>query len=122
MQVYEGMASVRDARCSISGAELGAIIDRRIDELLGYPEFDEPSFVRVIVLDPPDALAALNGALGFGLFERNCDVIESHCEWFELTLVLGDDGAGVIVLIPKSPSIDPSLLSYCHTQMELLSP
>ena len=64
----------------------------------------------------------MNDALGFSLFERRCDVIESHEEWFELTLVLSDDGAGIIVYIPKILSFDPSLLSYCHTQMELLSP
>lgn len=122
MQVYEGMGSVRDARCSISDAELVARIERRIDDLSGYPEFDDPSFIKIIVLEPPDALAEINGVLDFNLIERNCDVIESHCEWFELTLVLNDEGAGVIVFISKSKAIDPSLLSYCYRQMELLSP
>lgn len=122
MQVYEGMPAVRGVLPSISGAELGAVIGRRVDELSEYLEVDDPSFLRVIILDPIDVLTALNDALGFSLFERNCDVIESHEEWFELTLVLSDDGAGVIVYIPKSLNVDSGLLSYCHTQMELLSP
>ncbi|MGU3628642.1 hypothetical protein [Comamonas sp. C24C] len=121
MQVYEGMSAVRGVLPSISGTELGAVIGRRVDELSEYLEVDDPSFLRVIILEPVDVLTALNDALGFSLFERNCDVIESHEEWFELTLVLSDDGAGVIIYIPKSLTVDPGLFSYCHKQMELLS-
>lgn len=122
MKVYRGMPSVREAQRLFSISELRRLIGRRIQELNEYTEFDNPSFFRLIVLEPTNEVAALNGALGFSLFERRCDVIESHEEWFELTLVLSDDGAGIIVYIPKSLSVDPSLLRYCHTQMELLSP
>ena len=121
MQIYEGMASIRNANFSSYGLELGMLIGRRVDELSGYPEFEVPSFLRVIVLEISDVLVEIDSALGFCLLERSCDAIESHCEWFELTLVLSDDGAGVIVYIRNSPSIDPLLLRYCHTQMELLS-
>ena len=121
MQVYRGMPSVCEAQSVFSSAELRRLIGRRIQELNEYTEFDNPSFFRVIVLETTSEVAALNDALGFSLFERRCDVIESHEEWFELTLVLSDDGAGVIIYIPKSLSVDPSLLSYCHTQMKLLS-
>lgn len=121
MKIYEGMQAAQGGLPSISGTELGAVIGRRVDELSECLEFEDPSFLRVIILEPIDALAEINDVLGFSLFERNCDVIERHEEWFELTLVLSDDGAGVIVYIPKSLSVDSSLLSYCHTQMELLS-
>lgn len=122
MQVYEGMPAVRSVLPSVFGTELGAVIGRRVDELSEYLEVDDPSFLRVIILEPIDALTTLHDVLGFSLFERSCDVIESHEEWFELTLVISDDGAGVIVYIPKSLTVDPGLLSYCHNQMELLSP
>ncbi len=121
MQVYRGMLSVREAQSVFSSAELRRLVGRRIKELIDYTDFDDPTIFRVIVLEPTNEVAALNGVLGFSLFERRCDVIESHEEWFELTLVLSDDGVGVIIYIPKSLSVDPSLLSYCHTQMELLS-
>ena len=121
MQIYEGMTSIRDAQFSICGPELSVLIGRRFDEISGYPEFNAPSFLRVIVLEASDVLVEINSALGFDLLERNCDAIEGHREWFELTLVLSDDGAGVIVYIHKSPRIDPLLLRYCHEQMELLS-
>lgn len=122
MQLYEGMPAVRSVLPSIFGTELGAVIGRRIDELSEYLEVYDPSFLRVIILEPIDALTTLHDVLDFSLVEKNCDVIESHEEWFELTLVLRDDGAGVIVYIPKSLTADPGLLSYCHKQMELLSP
>ena len=122
MQIYEGMASIRNANFSSYGLELGMLIGRRINEISGYPEFEVPSFLRVIVLETSDVLVEINSALGFNLLEKNCDVIESHCEWFELTLVLNDEGAGVVFFISKSKALDPSLLSYCYRQMELLSP
>ena len=121
MQIYKGMPSVCEAQSVFSSSELRRLVGRRIKELIDYTDFDDPTIFRVIVLEPTNEVAALNGVLGFSLFERRCDVIESHEEWFELTLVLSDDGAGVIIYIPKSLSVDPSLLSYCHTQMELLS-
>jgi len=121
MKVYEGMSAVRCVLPSISGTELGAVIGSRVDELSEYLEFEDSSFLRVIILEPIDVLTTLNDALGFSLFERNCDVIESHEEWFELTLILSDDGAGVIVYVPKSLTGDPGLFSYCYKQMKLHS-
>lgn len=121
MQVYKGMPSVREAQSVFFSNELRRLVGRRIKEVIDYTDFDDPSFFRVVVLDSTSEVAALNGVLGFSLFERRCDLIESHEEWFELTLVLSDDGAGVILYIPKSLSVDSSLLRYCYMQMELLS-
>lgn len=121
MQIYKGMPSIREAQSVFSSAELRRLVGRRIKELIEYADFEDPTFFQVVVWEPNSEVAGLNGVLGFSLFERRCDVIESHEEWFELTLVLSDDGAGVIIYIPKILSVTPSLLSYCHTQMELLS-
>ena len=121
MQIYKGMPSIREAQSVFSSAELRRLVGRRIKELIEYTDFEEPPFFQVIVWELNSEVAGLNGVLGFPLFERRCDAIENHEEWFELTLVLSDDGAGVIIYIPKILSVTPSLLSYCHTQMELLS-
>lgn len=122
MKIYEGMASILNAKLSIFGAELGRLIGERTDELSEFAEFDAPSFIKMIVLEPGDAPRQLDDALGLSLFQRNCDAIEKHGEWLELTLVLSDDGAGVILFIPKNSRTDQSILNYCFLQLEMLSP
>ena len=121
MKTYAGMKAIRDACFPLYGTDLGALMGKRVEELSAYAEFEDPSFLRVLVLEVSDEMKDVNSALGFDLFERNCDAVEDGSEWFELTLVLSDEGAGVIVYVRKDSSIDPLLLCYCRTQMDLLS-
>ena len=40
------------------------------------------------------------------------EVIEAHGHWFELTFVLSDDGAGMVVFVPETA--DAALLAMCR--------
>jgi hypothetical protein len=48
-------------------------------------------------------LTTVDVQLGFSLGERPIDVIESHPGWYEITIVLSDDGFGVVLYVPKHP-------------------
>lgn len=122
MKIYEGMASIVNAKLEILEVKLRRLIGERIYELSEFSELDALSFIKMIVLEPGDAPRLLDDALGFSLFQRNCDAIENHAEWLELTLVLSDDGAGVILFIPKNSKTDKSILNYCFLQLKMLFP
>ena len=122
MHIHRDSASIFGAHASALGSELGELIGRRIEELAEYAETDLGALLKILVLDPGDALAAVDAELGFALLSRHCDAVESHQGWFELTLVLSDDGFGVVLYVPKQAETDSNLLAYCANQMELLSP
>ena len=122
MHIHRDSASIFGAHASALGSELGELIGRRIEELAEYAETDLAALIKILVLEPGDALTAVDAELGFALLSRQCDAVESHQGWFELTLVLSDDGFGVVLYVPKQAETDSSLLAYCASQMELLSP
>jgi len=100
---------------------LRKLISRRIEELTDYTE-DLSKLIHIFILEPSDTLTTVDVQLGFSLGERPIDVIESHSGWYELTIVLSDDGFGVILYVPKHPETDLKLLricvSHCPTERE----
>lgn len=117
MHIHRDSVSIFGAHASALGSELGELIGRRIEELAEYAEADLAALINILVLEPSDDLATVNAELGFALLSRQCDAIESHPAWFELTLVLSDDGFGVVIYVPKQKESDPGLLAYCMNQM-----
>ncbi|WP_428145743.1 hypothetical protein [Delftia acidovorans] len=117
MYVYSDSLSIHDACAQAFGTELGELIGLRIEELAEYEVDDLSSLVTILVLEPGDALTTVGAQLGFSLLDRDCDVAESHQDWFELTLVLGDDGFGVVIYVPKHTDLDPQLMAYCASQV-----
>ena len=115
MHVYADSDAIYLAQAAVSGTELGELIGRRIEELEPYDVPDLGSLIKVLVVEPDDDMTAVDGALGFSLLDRQCDVAQSHQDWFELTLVLSDDGFGVVFYVPRNA--DPTLLSYCLRQI-----
>ncbi|MFG0787835.1 hypothetical protein [Delftia tsuruhatensis] len=121
MFVYADSLSIKFACAKSLGAELGELIGLRIEELAEYEVDDLSSLIKILVLDPSDALATVDTELGFSLLGRHCDVAESHRDWFELTLVLSDDGFGVVIYVPKHADLDPLLTAYCASQVRARS-
>jgi hypothetical protein len=122
MHVYGDSASIHAAHASALDTELGELIGRRIGELAGYQVADLSSLIKILVLEPADALTEVDAELGFPLLARHCDAAESHRDWFELTLVLSDDGFGAVVYVPKRSDLDPQLMAYCASQVRAISP
>ncbi|MPT04907.1 MAG: hypothetical protein E2582_11880 [Delftia sp.] len=121
MYVYSDSLSIQDACAQALGTELGELIGLRIEELAEYEVNDLSSLIKILVLEPSDALTAVDAELGFSLLGRHCDVAESHQDWFELTLVLSDDGFGVVIYVPKHADLAPQLMAYCASQVRARS-
>jgi len=116
MQVMRDSASIRGSVTALSDSTLTHLIARRIDELAEYGE-ELAELVNIIVIDPGDELSTIDAELGFPLLDRPLDVMEAHPGWFELTLVLGDDGFGVVVYVPVHPGVDARLIEHCRGSM-----
>lgn len=117
MHIYANTASIQRACAAGQGSVLGDLIGLRIEELATYGVPDLSALVKIIVLEPCDAPAQLYRALGFSLLDRPCDAAQSHREWYELTLVLSDDGFGVVIYVPKHPDLNQELKEYCIFQI-----
>ncbi|KAB2905967.1 MAG: hypothetical protein F9K35_01425 [Burkholderiaceae bacterium] len=122
MHVYGDSASIRDAHACALGTELGDLIGQRIEELAEHEAPDLSALIKILVLEPSDALTKVDAELGFSLLARHCDVAQSHRDWFELTWVLSDDGFGAVVYVPKHQDLDAQLLAYCASQVRATSP
>lgn len=93
---------------------LRKLISSRIEELTDYTE-DLTELIHIFILEPCDTLTSVDVQLGFSLAERPIDVIESHPSWYELTIVLSDDGFGVVIYVPICT--DPHLLALCQSHI-----
>jgi hypothetical protein len=108
------MHVLRDA-ASIRGAvtrhpEVASYISKRIEELSEYADYDLAELVHIIVVETGDTVADLDAALGFDAEDRAVDAIDSHPGVYEITYVVGQDGFGYVVYVPKGADIDPRLL------------
>lgn len=121
MHVYADSLSIHDACAQVKDTELSDLINLRIKELTEYEVNDLSSLIKILVLEPSDILTTVDAELGFSLLDRQCDAAESHGEWFELTLVLSDDGFGVVIYVPKHAALDPLLMAYCASQVRAIS-
>jgi hypothetical protein len=68
----------------------------------------------ILILQPPDTLAALEQALGFPFEPTQAEYIDHHDGWYELVFVTGDDGSGFVVLLEDHPDADQALLAACR--------
>lgn len=105
-------ASIHHAALQYPDPNLRNLLSRRIEELTDYTD-DLAELLHIYILEPSDTLTTVDVQLGFSLGERPIDVIESHLGWYELTIVLSDDGFGVVLYVPKHPDTDPKLLEIC---------
>jgi hypothetical protein len=121
MNTYADSLSIHDVCAQAKGTELGDLISLRIEELIEYEVNDLSSLIKILVLEPSDVFPTVDAELGFSLLDRHCDAAENHQEWFELTLVLSDDGFGVVIYMPKHVDLDPQLMAYCANQVRAIS-
>ena len=115
MKVFRETTAINDAHTTVLGSELGELLDRLLEELNEYGGFDLSELVHILVIEPSDALTDVDAELGFSLLDRPWDVVESHPGWYEITVVLSDDGFGWVIYVPKHASTDTALLEKCAT-------
>jgi len=116
MRVLRDSRSIRSAGADPGEPALSVLISRLIADL-DDEECDLTEMVRLVIVEPGDALETIDAELGFPLLDRPLDVIETHDGWIELTMVLSDDGSGVVVYVPVRPDVDPELLAHCREAM-----
>lgn len=66
----------------------------------------------VLVVEPGDTIADLDAVLRFSILAGRHEFIQEHAHWFELVYVLGQDGYGLEVFVPKDIDL-PDLLAMC---------
>ena len=69
----------------------------------------------ILNVETGDSLANIDAQLGFPILANRHEFILEHTDWFELLYVLGQDGFGVQVYLPKDIDL-PELLAMCVEQ------
>lgn len=115
MHVYRDTAAIHDAHAKALGSDLGELLDRLVEELNEYGGLDLSELVHILEIEPSDALIDVDAELGFSLLDRPFDVVESHPGWYEITVVVSDDGFGWVIYVPMHASTDTALLEKCAT-------
>lgn len=98
-----------------SSPELSQLIKVHLDALAVFDDVPLGDLAHIFVLDQEDSVDALNIFLGRCLEDIPIETCISHAEWFELVVVVSDDGFGYIVFIPKTIK-DKTLLAFCVSQ------
>ena len=128
MHIYRTTEAIRMAADTHPDPELRHLMTERIFSLEGFDDLpdDLAYLLQVVELQAGEGAADLEGPMGFSVghcrrtgvafdtvgFCPAWEVIEAHGHWFELTFVLSDDGAGVVVFVPDTA--DAALLSLCR--------
>ena len=95
--------------------ELTRLITGYVERLSDYEGYELGQLVQFIVMASSDTVIELEAALGFSVsinrftgcrygdtdFLPSWEVIEAHRYWYEVVYVLGDDGFGIVIFVPK---------------------
>ncbi|HOE43290.1 MAG TPA: hypothetical protein PLB25_16915 [Rhodoferax sp.] len=103
------MQIIRKPADDVSDPDLRQLIDRVFATVIDCPEI----LGFILIVEPGDTIAMLDAKLGFSILSGRHECILEHADWFELVYVLGQDGSGLEVIIPKSIDI-PELLTMCQ--------
>lgn len=96
-------------------AELTRLITGYVERLSDYEGHELGQMVQFIVMTSSETVIELEVALGFSVrvnrfsgcrygdadFLPSWEVIEEHNFWYKVVYVLGDDGFGIVIFVPK---------------------
>lgn len=113
---------------TVESPEIRGLIAARIAALSEEEPYDADTHGRFVVWEEGDSVGDLSQVLSFSAlsnrftgvnfgepgFTPSFELVEEHVSCFEMVFVLGDDGYGVIVFIPKSENADTTLLAMCR--------
>lgn len=94
--------------------ELRGLIQRRIAELAEFDDIPLSDLVHFLILEITDTKTGLEKVSDRPLNADSLDGLEAHTMWFELTVVLRDDGFGNVIYIPRDIKDEP-LRQLCLT-------
>ena len=95
--------------------ELTRLITGYVERLSDYDGCELGQLVQFVVMGRSDTVIELEAALGFSIrinrfsgcrygdadFLPSWEIIEEHSFWYEVVYVLGDDGFGIVIFVPK---------------------
>ena len=105
-------------------SELRTLLQVQADRLTDYDDYTFEELALIVVLVPPDALDAIDTALGWSLLEgetfaRPVELIAPHVRWIEAVTILDDTGFGLILYVPLDERTDRRLITACkHALIE----
>src|SRR5262245_17434527 len=113
----------------IDDPSIREIVEQRFAQVCNGKRYDPEVHGEMIVVEPGDKLASLEGMSGCPIasnpydesrfpdpdFTPVCEAIEEHATCYEMVFILNDDGFGVLIFVPEHPGIDRELLSLCRT-------
>lgn len=88
------------------------LIEERMLTMADGEDFDSDIHGYFLVMEPGDCLAELEQEVGP---VDMVEVIEEHVAFFEAVFIPGSGDFGIVVLVPKTSSINPELLSFCQS-------
>ena len=123
--------SDREAIAQVGDPELRALIEQRVEAILAQvgDDYELDEIVLFVVVEPGDPLEAIDAQLGFPVlctlwgepdacfgsptFAPTWELLEEHARFYEIVYILGDDGFGVEVFVPKRADVPQELLAMC---------
>jgi hypothetical protein len=116
------------AACCLQDEAVRCLVEARFAALSAEEPYDTDALGSLVVLQDGDSLNDLQPLLGFSPLENrytgaqfgdaeyspSFELIEEHPGCFEIVFVLSDDGAGLLVFVPKAARLDPKLLALCE--------
>ncbi|WP_374284586.1 hypothetical protein [Novosphingobium sp.] len=111
----------------VTDATLKRILTDRVEQLSEYDGYDLGELAHFLIVQPGDALDAIEAALGFSPlmnlvdgvrypspdFVPSWEWITDHGGWFESVFILSDDGFGWVLLVPDHPAVLLDLVQLC---------
>jgi hypothetical protein len=95
--------------------ELQQLIQDQLKALVDFDDVPLAELVTFLILEVGDSESTLEVPLGRNLEAFAIETCLSHSEWFELVIIVSDDGFGYVIFIPKDIA-DQSLLDFCISQ------
>jgi hypothetical protein len=105
------MQIIRTTTDEVADPELRVLVSHVFANVSDCPEI----LGFVLVVEPGDTLPMLDTLLRFSILDGGNEFILEHANWFELVYVLGQDGFGIEVFVPKNADL-PALLAMCVGQ------
>jgi hypothetical protein len=110
----------------IDDPDVRRLVEQRYAEVCNGEPYDAEIHAEMIVVEPGDTLASLEGESGVPIasspfddsrfpdpdFVPVCEYLEEHSHCYEMMFLFSDDGAGINFFIPKQGT-DADLLELC---------
>ena len=123
MQIIRDLASTEQ----IGNPEIRELVEQRITDL-GGEAFDASTLGYFLVIEPWDALAAIDAQMSFSIlanrstgirfdqpgFAPSFECVEGFPSCYDMVFIISDDGYGIEVFIPKTEGVQRDLLTMCQ--------